>query len=122
MADVAKSVEEFFDGSDEAIAIAEAVCTAIDDLGSADMRITKSQVGFRRKRAFAQLWKPGQYVKSEVPVVLTLELPHELKSKRFKEVAHPADGHWTHHLELSDPGAVDDQVRSWLSEAYDAAG
>ncbi|QLY33778.1 DUF5655 domain-containing protein [Nocardia huaxiensis] len=122
MADVAQTVDEFFAGSAAGIAIAEAVRGAIDAIGPADMRITKSQIGFRRKRAFAQLWKPGQYLKSEVPAVLTLELPHELDSKRFKEVAHPADRHWTHHLELVAAGEVDDEVRGWLAEAYAAAG
>ena len=52
--------------------------------------VTKSQVTFRRRKAFAFVWRPGQYVSSGVPAVLSIAMPHEVTSDRFKEIAHPA--------------------------------
>lgn len=81
----------------------------------------KSQVAFRRRRGFAYVWRPGQYVGSDVPAVLSIALPHEVSSGRFKSVVHPSPTVWMHHLELHDVTEVDDQVRGWLVEAHAAA-
>ena len=40
-------------------------------------------------------------------------------SPRWKEVVHPRPRHWMHHLEVRDAGELDDEVRGWLTEAYD---
>ena len=95
---------------------------AVSTLGDVTVRVTRSQVAFRRQRGFASVWRPGQYVGSDVPAVLSIALPRPVDSPRFKEVVQPAATVWMHHLELHDATQVDDQVRAWLREAYDAAG
>ncbi|MBN1661408.1 MAG: hypothetical protein JXA93_23655 [Anaerolineae bacterium] len=86
------------------------------------MRVSKSQIAFRRRRSFAWVWRPGQYLKGEVaPLVLTLSLPQRDASPRWKEVVEPAPGKFTHHLELYDVVDVDDQVRRWLRYAWEGA-
>lgn len=80
----------FFDGSPQGLAICNAVFNAISDLGPISVRVSKSQIAIRRRHGFAFLWRHGRYVKSTAPVVLSLALPHELGSRRFKQVAHPA--------------------------------
>lgn len=112
------SAEGLFDGSPEGLAICRAVQEAVSRLGEASMRVTKSQVAFRRRRGFAYVWRPGQYVRSEVPAVLSIALPRELVSDRFKEIAHPSPKIWMHHVELRDVSDVDEQVLEWLDEAY----
>jgi hypothetical protein len=65
---------------------------------------------------------PGQYLTNpEAEVVLSIALKRRDGSKRFKEVAHPAPGRWMHHLEIQDPGDIDDEVTGWLREAADQA-
>ena len=64
------------------------------------------------------MWRPGQYVRSEVPAVLSVALPREVASERVKEVVHPSPHVWMHHLELDDVSQVDDEVRAWLREAW----
>ena len=98
-----------------------AVRDAVDRIGVADVRVTKSQVAFRRRRGFAFVWRPGQYVRSEVPAVLSIALPYEASSSRFKSVVHPSPTVWMHHLELDHAAQVDDEVRGWLAEAYEHA-
>lgn len=85
------------------------------------MTVTKSQVAFRSRRGFAHVWRPGQYVDSEVPAVLSIALPREVTSARFKEVAHPSTHVWMHHIELHEASELDDQVLGWLTEAYASA-
>lgn len=85
------------------------------------MTVTKSQVAFRRSRNFAYVWRPGQYIDSGVPAVLSIALPREIGSARVKEVAHPSATVWMHHIELHGPADVDAEVLEWLAEAYAGA-
>lgn len=91
-------------------------------IGPLEVRTTKSQVAFRRRRGFAYLWRPGLYLKSEVPAVLSLALPAEIPSPRFKQIAHPSSGIWMHHLELTDSSQLDGEVEEWMRLAYAHAG
>jgi hypothetical protein len=86
-------------------------------------RTTVSQVALRRRRGFAILWRPRQYLgEAAAEVVLSLALPHRLESARFKEVVHPARTTWMHHLEVASVADLDAEVAGWLREAADAAG
>jgi hypothetical protein len=114
--------EDLFDGFPRGLAVCRAVEQTVSAIGDASVAVTKSQVAFRRRRGFAYVWRPGQYVASDVPAVLSIALPHEVVSDRFKEVVHPSSHVWMHHLELGDAAQVDDEVRAWLQEAYAAAG
>lgn len=122
MADHERTVEEFFDGSPEGLAVYRAVAEAVEAIGPVRARVSKSQIAFRRRTGFAFVWRPGAYVRSEVPAVLSIALPVRLESERFKSVVHPAPTVWMHHLELTAAGQVDDEVRGWLVDAYCAAG
>lgn len=120
--DEQRDVADLFAGFPDSLAICRRVEQEVAAIGEANVRVTKSQVAFRRRRAFAWVWRPGQYVNNPVPAVLSIALPREIASERFKEVVHPSPRVWMHHLELDDSSQVDDQVRGWLSEAYAHAG
>ena len=83
--------------------------------------MSKSQIAFRARRGFPYVWQPGRDVDNDVPAVLSILLPAEDKSKRFKSVVHPSPKVLMHHLEVRDPDQVDDEVARWLRDAYDAA-
>ena len=86
-------------------------------------RTTRSQVAFRRRRGFAYLWRPGQYLRHPAAeVVLSLAFREELPSPRFKGVVHPAPTTWMHHLELHAVADLDDEVAGWLRRAAEEAG
>jgi hypothetical protein len=111
-----------FEGFPDGLALYRAVADAVAAVGEAEVRVTKSQIAFRRRRGFAYVWRPGQYVNNEVPAVLSIALPHKVASDRFKEVVHPSAKVWMHHIELRNTAQVDDEVRAWLTEAYQNAG
>lgn len=117
----ARTPEDFFASSPEGLELYRAVRCAVDEIGDAAVRVTRSQIAFRRRRGFAYVWRPGQYVRSDVPAVLSIALPHAVDSPRFKSVVHPAPRVWMHHLELQAPDQLDDEVRGWLAKAYDNA-
>lgn len=114
--------EELFAGHPASLAVYRALRGAVDELGGARERVTRSQVAWSRRRGFAYAWRPGQYVRSTVPLVLSVALPRELSHARVKEVAHPSPGTWMHHVELAGPGDVDDEVVDLLRQAAAAAG
>lgn len=116
------TLERFFDGAPAAFELYQMAERMAAELGPHEVRVSKSQVSFRRRRGYAYLWLPGMYVKSAVPLVLSLALPRNVDSPRFKQVANPAPGMWIHHLELTDSGQLDAEVRNWMREAYGAAG
>lgn len=112
---------QFFAGRPDGSTVAAEVSRVVDSLGPHEVRVSRSQVAFRRRTGFAYLWRPGQYVTSDVPAVLSIALPRQDASPRWKEVVHVSPGVWMHHLELHSPAEVDDEVGAWLQEAYDAA-
>lgn len=116
------TVQQFFDDAPAAFGLYQAAERMAAGLGPHEVLVSKSQISFRRRRGYAYLWRPGAYVKSSVPLVLSLALPRNLGSPRFKQVAHPSAGTWMHHLELTDRSQLDAEVRGWMLEAYDAAG
>jgi hypothetical protein len=112
--------DEFFAGQAQSKQLFEVVRREIESLGETSMRVTKSQVAFRRRRGFAWVWMPGMYLKRETPpLVLTLSLPRRDKSPRWKEIVEPYPGRFTHHLELHDTADIDEEVRGWLREAWE---
>ena len=88
------AAEEFFAGHPDGLAVYRAVAEAVSGLGECEERVSKSQVAFRRVRGFAYVWRPGQYLRSTVPAVLSIALPAQLESARIKQVVHTgAAGH-----------------------------
>jgi inorganic triphosphatase YgiF len=116
-------VEAFFAGQPKARQLFEAVRRAVEAAGPAEVKVSKSQVAFRRRRAFAWVWRPEQYLRrAAAPLVLTLSFRERNPSPRWKEIVEAARGRFTHHLELHTPAEIDGEVRQWLREAWLAAG
>ncbi len=113
------TVDEFFEGRPEAREIFTALQDAVDATGSAEMKVSKSQVAFRRRTGFAFAWTPDRYLSgTTAPLVLTVALRHRDGSPRWKSVVEPTPGRFTHHLELHEPEEVDSEVLAWLREAW----
>jgi hypothetical protein len=115
-------LDRFFAGQPLSRRLFDAVLRAMDPIGPVTLRVTKSQVAFRRRRAFAWAWMPRQYLRGDLaPLVLTFGLLRRDASPRWKEIVQPVKGRFTHHLELNTEGDIDAEVRSWLYEAWVAA-
>jgi hypothetical protein len=114
--------DEFFAGHADSRLIFEVLRSAIEQVGPAEIRVTKSQVAFYRRKAFAWTWTPGRYLHgAHAPLVLTLSFRYRDPSPRWKEIVEPKPGRFTHHLELHSPADIDAEVRAWLRAAWEAA-
>jgi Domain of unknown function (DUF5655) len=116
------TLDELFSGRETSRRIFDALRGAVEEVGPAGMRVSKSQVAFRRRRAFAWAWVPGMYLRGDTaPLVLTLSLHRRDDSPRWKEIVEPKAGRFTHHLELRSEDEIDGEVRSWIREAWEGA-
>jgi transposase InsO family protein len=114
--------EDYLDGHAIARSVYERVRRRLSELGPFETRTSKSQIAFRRRRGFAYLWLPGQYLRGpHADVVLSIALDRHDPSPRFKEVVQPTPGRWMHHLELGSADQVDAEVVEWLEEAASQA-
>lgn len=72
---------------------------------------------------FCMVWIPGKYLHREAaPLLLTFSFPQQDVSLRWKEVAEPSPGRFTHHLERYSTSDIDDEDRNWLKETWKEAG
>jgi hypothetical protein len=116
-------LDAFFDGYDEARPIFDALRDEIQAIGPVEMRVSKSQIAFRRRAAFAWAWIPGRYLRGgHAPLVLSVSLPYRHNSARWKEIVEPVPGRFMHHLELHAKTDIDDEVHAWLREAWNLGG
>lgn len=113
---------ELFKKYPEALALHRHVEAMVLSIGPAEVRVSKSQIGFYRKHPFAATWRPSQYLRrAEAPLALSVYLKHRDGSSRWKEIVEPTPGRFTHHLELRSVADIDGFVRARLTEAWEDA-
>ncbi len=96
------------------------VVELVDPLGPVTVRVSRSQLAFRRRIGFAFVWLPGMYLaRPRAEVVLSIVLGHQDPDPRWKEVVQAGRKWWMHHLEIGSLDQLDDDVARWLAEAYD---
>jgi hypothetical protein len=116
------TLDEFFEGHSESRLLFETLYSMAHAMGPVELRLTKSQIAFHRRKAFTWIWIPGKYLRGKTaPLVLTLCFASRDASPRWKEIAEPYPGRFTHHLELYSISDIDDEVRDWLWTAWVAA-
>ncbi len=87
-------------------------------------RVQKTQITFTNRHVFACVSFAGVVRKAERPkgwMVLTLGLPAPLSSRRVAVRSEPYPGRWTHHFVLSRTDELDEELLSWIREAYEFA-
>ena len=117
------TLDEFFSGFEDSRRLFEALAVTLGELGPLEVRVSKSQIAWVRRRAFAWAWLPDRYLGSgHAPLVLSVALDRHDGSSRWKQVVEPSPGRFMHHLELRNPSEIDDDVFQWLREAWETAG
>lgn len=110
--------DDFFAGYADARAIFDVLRAEIEALGPVEIRVTRSQVAFRRDAPFAWAWVPDRYLGGgHAPLVLSVSLVERDASPRWKQVVEPAAGRFMHHLELRSAVDIDAEVLEWIRRA-----
>jgi len=113
------TLDEFFHGYEPSRHLFDVVQEAIESIGPCELRITKSQIAFHRRKTFAWAWIPAKYLRGKTaPLVLSLSLPARNPSSRWKEIVEPYPGRFIHHLELFSVEDINEELRAWLWEAW----
>lgn len=95
--------------------IYDAIAEHVRGLGPVHQDAVKVGVFLKHRKTFAQV-RPKARALS-----LSLFLPRPVDDERVSRQMRVAAGRFVHFVKLTDVAEVDDQVRHWLTEAYDAA-
>ena len=88
------------------------------------IRVQKSQITFSNRHVYACVSFLRVRKKAELPdpyLVITLGLSYPLESSRVAVKTEPYPGRWTTHIVVSTPGEIDDELFTWIQQAYDFA-
>lgn len=115
----------FFDRHREALPVFQAFeALVFDSFPVVDKRVQKTQITYYNRHVFACISFARVKRKAELPegyMVITLGLPAPLDSERVAAKTEAYPGRWTHHIVVSKPEELDDELVSWIRESYDFA-
>ena len=92
-----------------------------DSFSVVNKRVQKTQITFSNRHIFACVSFARVKRKVELPmryIVITLGLPAPLDSERIAVKTEPYPGRWTHHIVVSTPEELDEELFSWIKNAY----
>ncbi len=84
-------------------------------------RVQKTQITFYNRHVFACVSFARVKRKAELKegfMVITLGLPGPLESARVAVKTEAYPGRWTTHIVVSSPEELDEELLSWVREAY----
>ena len=85
------------------------------------VKVQKSQISYYNRHLYACVSFLKVRKKAELPddyFVLTLGLPAPLESSRVAAKTEPYPGRWTTHFVINDPSDLDEEMLSWVAQAY----
>ena len=91
-----------------------------DSFPAVNKRVQKTQITFSNRHVFACVSFARVKRKAELPMrymVITLGLPAPLDSERIAVKTEPYPGRWTHHIVVSTPEELDEELLSWMKTA-----
>ena len=85
-------------------------------------RVQKTQITFSNRHVYACVSFQRVRKKADLPdpyLVITLGLPYLLESDRVAVKTEPYPGRWTNHIVVGNTKEIDDELFSWVQQAYD---
>jgi hypothetical protein len=111
------TVDEYFrTGPPHERPVFEAVMAHLDTLGPVIVEPVSVGIFLTRTKRFAELRPKVRWV------ALFITLDHPVVDARVASRVDAGRGRTWFNIRLAGPDDVDDAVRGWLTEAYDAAG
>lgn len=85
-----------------------------------EIRVQNTQITFKNPRSFAAVWLPIRRIKNrpENYIIVSFGLPVPLESPRIAESVEVRPGQWTHHVIVSRPEEVDEELMGWIRSSY----
>lgn len=92
----------------------------MSELENVTIKVQKTQISFSNRHNFAFVsFLPARRAKSrpQTYMTVTLGLPRRIESPRIDAATEPYPNRWTHHLLISAPEEIDDELMAWIKEA-----
>jgi len=113
----------FFDRQPDAFPIYEAfVMKLLERFPNTKTRVQKTQITFSNRHVYACISFQRVRKKADLPdpyIVITLGLSYPLESNRVAVKTEPYPGRWTTHIVVGTTEEIDDELFSWVQQAYD---
>lgn len=84
------------------------------------IKVSKTQISFSNKRGFAFVsFNPVRKAKDrpKIWMTVTFGLSYRKDSPRIDVATEPYPNRWTHHVMVSSPDEIDEELMSWIREA-----
>ena len=115
----------FFEGHMGALPLYEKLEERIvSEIDNVRIKVQKSQISFYNKHLFACVSFARLRKKKDCPedyIVVTFGLEHKAESPRIDIATEPYPNRWTHHLLISKPDEIDEELLGWIKEAAEFA-
>ncbi len=121
------SVDElaFFDAQPKAFMLYEVFAERLfAAYPQSKIRVQKTQISFFNRAIFACVSFLRVRKKAELPdpyIVITLGMPYPLEPERVAVKTEPYPGRWTTHIVIGSIDELDEELFSWLQQAYQFA-
>ena len=91
-----------------------------DKIPQMQLRVRTTQISFYQRRMFGCVSFLPLRRRRDLPadyLTVTFGLDHRVLSPRIEAATEPYPNRWTHHLLVSCPQEIDDELIGWLIEA-----
>lgn len=114
----------YFDGRPVELSLYRQLFAAMDSaFPDASVKVQKSQISFYCPKLFAAASIPV-HRKKDWPrecLLVTFGLERQLPSPRIAVAVEPYPNRWTHHVVVSRPEEIDEELLAWLTQAFQFA-
>lgn len=111
----------FFDKNPLALSLYEVFEQMIlAEINDVNISVKKTQISFSNKHIFACVsFLPVRKAKERPAsyIVVTFGLNYKVESPRIDVATEPYPKRWTHHVLVSKPEDIDDELMAWVKEA-----
>ena len=118
-----EQIVQFFDRHPDALPLYEKFEKCVEDfVPEVRIKVQKTQISFYNRHMFACVSIARVRKKRDCPdcyIVVTFGLKHRVESPRIDIATEPYPNRWTHHVLISEPDEIDDELMGWIREAAD---
>ncbi|MGI6004306.1 MAG: DUF5655 domain-containing protein [Christensenellales bacterium] len=116
-------LEQFFEDADYERSLFDALQERIMALDGVKMKVQKSQIAFSAGTQFAWVWFPMPWAKGrpgrpENCIIVSFSTDRPFENEKIVQRVEPYSGRFMHHVVVSQPGDLDEDLWQWLEMAH----
>lgn len=122
--DITDAERAFLEGHEALDTYLAVRAAVVDEVRDVRIEVRKTQISFKNRHLFAAVsFLPVGRVAQRPPgfLTLTLGLPTRVVSPRIVVATEPHPNRWTHHIVVTGPDQVDEELVGWILAAAEFA-